>query len=40
MPMTLSARLVSAAILVIEMDEVFDARMTSGRVSTSFQTFH
>ena len=30
MPITLSGRVVSAAILVIEMEDVFEARMTSG----------
>ena len=30
-PMTLSGRLVIAASLVIEMEEMFDERMTSGR---------
>ena len=30
MPMTLSGRFVAAAILVIEIDEVFEARMHSG----------
>ena len=30
MPITLSGRLVRAAIFVIEIDEVFEARMTSG----------
>ena len=30
MPMILSGRLVNAAILVIEIDEVFVARITSG----------
>ena len=29
-PITLSGRLVSAASLVMEIDEVFEARMTSG----------
>ena len=32
MPSTLSGRLVAAPSSVIEIDDVFDARMTSGRV--------
>jgi hypothetical protein len=32
MPMTLSGRLVSAASFVIEIEEVLEARMTSGRL--------
>ncbi len=35
MPMTLSGRLVNAPSLVMEMDEVFEARITSGRASRS-----
>ena len=34
-PMTFSGRLVTAASLVIEIEEVFDARIISGRVSRS-----
>ena len=35
MPITFSGRLVSAASLVIEMDDVFEARIISGRVTRS-----
>ena len=35
MPMTLSGRLVSAPSLVIDIEEVFEARIVSGRVSRS-----
>jgi hypothetical protein len=35
MPMTFAGRFVAAAIFVMEIDEVFDARMHSGRVMRS-----